>query len=435
MPERALVFETAQVGVEALATPGTPVQATKTLAGLSIAITPNPEVKTYTPKGYKVATTSVLVREQTDAKIDGLGTYNEMVYPAACALTDPVITTPGGATLSRDWVFALIDNGPDSQRTLSAELGSNSVRAWHVVNLLLTELGLTFNRKDVVKLSGSGLAQAGYDDKVRWLTITGSPTGGTFTITVGGNTTSGIAYNATAGTIQTAIAGLASVGSGNVSVTGGPINTTPVRILFMGTLNTATSPTLPTPLTASGASLTGGTSPATSLTRLSPSATQLDLIPISPTTIDLKVATTQAGLGAAAVLTRDFQYTWKISSRNNPVWPLNSSLGAGFGATVEAVPKTEASLDVAADDVGMGLLATLRLGSTLFVRAQATGPLIETGYYHQLTLDTAIRLTKISEFKDIDGGLLGVTYTGEWIHDPTWGKSTSLTLRNTLTAL
>ena len=98
MPERAMVFETSQLGVEALATPGTPVQATKTLAGLSVAVTPNPEVKTYTPKGFKVPSTSVLIRELTDLKIDGLGTYNELVYPLAGAITNPVITTPGGGT-------------------------------------------------------------------------------------------------------------------------------------------------------------------------------------------------------------------------------------------------------------------------------------------------------------------------------------------------
>lgn len=49
--------------------------------------------------------------------------------------------------------------------------------------------------------------------------VTGGATGGDFTITVGANTTSAIAYNASAATIQTAVTGLASVGSGNATVT------------------------------------------------------------------------------------------------------------------------------------------------------------------------------------------------------------------------
>jgi hypothetical protein len=434
MPERAMVFETCRLGVEATATPGTAVIATKILSSMSVAVTPNPENKTYTPKGYKFPTANVPIREWTALKYDGIGTYNELVYPAASALADPVITTPGGGTLSRLWTYSIQDNAADTQRTYSLEFGSESQRAWHTLNALATEFGLTFNRKDVVKLAGSGFGQAGLDDKVRWLKVGGTASGGTFTLTVGASTTAAIAYNATAGTIQTAITGLASVGAGNATCTGGPINTTPVRILFTGTLNTATGPTLPSPISVDGALLTGS-SPTIALTRLSPGATQLDLIPISPTTIDIKTAATQAGLAAASVLTRDFQYTWKISGRDNMIWPLNSSLGAGFGATVEALPKGEATLDVAANDAGMGHLANIRTGNTLFVRVAATGPLIETGFYHSLQIDTAIKVTKISEFKDIDGGLLGVTFSGEWCHDSTWGNASVLVLQNTLTAL
>ena len=36
----------------------------------------------------------------------------------------------------------------------------------------------------------------------RAVTLTGSPTGGSFTLTFGGDTTSGIAYNASASTVR-----------------------------------------------------------------------------------------------------------------------------------------------------------------------------------------------------------------------------------------
>lgn len=431
MAERAMVFETSQIGVEALATPGTAVQTTKTIAGYSVTVTPNLTAKTFTPKGSKFPTVGVIIKEQTDIKVDGIGTYNEMVYPLASVLTDPVITTPGGGTLSRQWLFSMLDSAPDSQRTFSMEVGSNAIRAFHIRNCLFTEFGLTFNKKDVVKIAGTMLGQAGYDDKVRWLSFVGTVTAGTFTITVGANTTSALAFNATAATIQTAIAALASVGSGNVLVTGGLLTAAPMRILFTGALANIPSPTLPTPISTTD-TLTGGTS---LLTRLSPGATQLSLIPIAPTTIDMKLATTQAGLGAAPLLTRDFQYTWKLSSRDNPFFPMNSTFGSGFGGTVEATPKGEITMDLAADDVGMANLANIRNNTIVFARITATGPLIEGAIFHSLQIDTAIQLTKISDFKDVDGTLLGNTYTGEWIHDATWGHASVVTLINTLTAL
>jgi hypothetical protein len=431
MAERAMVFETSQIGVEALATPGTAVQATKTIAGYSVTVTPNPTNKTFTPKGYKFPTVGVPIKEQTDIKVEGIGTYNEMVYPLASVLTDPVITTPGGGTLSRLWTYTMNDNAPDSQRTFSMEVGSNAIRAFHIRNCLFTEFGLTFSRKDVVKIAGAMLGQIGYDDKVRWLSFVGTVTAGTFTITVGANTTAALAFNATASTIQTAIAGLASVGSGNVLVTGGLLTSAPMRILFTGTLaNSVTNPTLPAVSTTD--TLTGGTS---LISRLSPGSTQLSLIPISPVTIDMKLATTQAGLAGAALLTRDFQFTWKLSNRDSPFFPMNSTFGAGFGGTVEADPKGECTLDLAADDIGMANLANIRTGTTVWARISALGPLIEGSLYHSLQIDTAIQLTKISDFKDVDGSLLGNTYSGEWVHDPTAGYATKVILQNTLTAL
>ncbi len=57
-------------------------------------------------------------------------------------------------------------------------------------------------------------------DAVQDVALTGSPTGGTFTLTFGGYTTSSIAYNASASTVQADLAAAqTSIGSGNVVVT------------------------------------------------------------------------------------------------------------------------------------------------------------------------------------------------------------------------
>lgn len=89
-------------------------------------------------------------------------------------------------------------------------------------------------------------------NEVQVVTITGAPTGGTFTLTLGANTTAGLAYNAAAGTIQTALQGLASIGAGNATVTG------PVGGPWTVTFVSGKAATNISQMTGDAAGLTGG---------------------------------------------------------------------------------------------------------------------------------------------------------------------------------
>jgi hypothetical protein len=94
-------------------------------------------------------------------------------------------------------------------------------------------------------------------DNQNVLTITGTPTGGTFTLTYKGQTTGAIAYNAAAGAVQTALEALTKIGVGNVTVTGGPGPGTPWTVSFLsGLLQNDTS------VLTHADSFTGGSSPA-----------------------------------------------------------------------------------------------------------------------------------------------------------------------------
>ena len=92
-------------------------------------------------------------------------------------------------------------------------------------------------------------------NEVQSVTITGSPTGGTFTLTFDGDTTSTINYNAAASTVQTALRALDSIDGANVSVTGSAGG--PYTVTFIGEL----AATNVAQMTASGAGLTGGSTP------------------------------------------------------------------------------------------------------------------------------------------------------------------------------
>jgi RHS repeat-associated protein len=97
-------------------------------------------------------------------------------------------------------------------------------------------------------------------DSVQQVSLTGSPTGGTFTLSFNGQTTSAIAYNASAATVQSALQTLSSIGTNNALVAPAAGSTWIVR--FAGTLAGAAQPAL----TGNGSGLTGGSSPSVAIT-------------------------------------------------------------------------------------------------------------------------------------------------------------------------
>ncbi len=113
----------------------------------------------------------------------------------------------------------------------------------------------------------SEAALASPANEVQTITITGTPTGGTFTLSYAGQTTSAIAYNAAASAVQTALRALSTIGSTGVTVTGGPGPSTPYVATFGGLLSGSNLPQM----TAVG-SFTGGTSPAIAVTTTTPGA-------------------------------------------------------------------------------------------------------------------------------------------------------------------
>lgn len=102
-------------------------------------------------------------------------------------------------------------------------------------------------------VSGDYRRQGG---RVQVVTLVGTPTGGTFTITYGGNTTTPLAFNAAAGTIQTAVRLLPGLAAATVTGTApGP---------FTFTLNVVGGAS--GPLSVNQTALTGGTAAASQAT-------------------------------------------------------------------------------------------------------------------------------------------------------------------------
>jgi hypothetical protein len=104
-------------------------------------------------------------------------------------------------------------------------------------------------------------------DDVQTVTVTGAPTGGTFTLVWNTHTTGTIAYNASAATVQAALVALTGVGVGQVTVTG--VNGGPWLVDWTGTLGYAVQPVI----TLGTNSLTGGTSPSVTIAHTQPGFT------------------------------------------------------------------------------------------------------------------------------------------------------------------
>jgi hypothetical protein len=96
--------------------------------------------------------------------------------------------------------------------------------------------GLPYPLANAEVAGGLGVSGRKFNEIER---LTVNAGGGTFTISHGGETTGSIPFNASAGEVQTALEGLASIGSGNVIVKGGPGGEgggTPYTVIFVGKL-------------------------------------------------------------------------------------------------------------------------------------------------------------------------------------------------------
>lgn len=132
--------------------------------------------------------------------------------------------------------IALHATTADIKAALEALTGVNEVTVTAVNNVATIEFtGVEANAAQnqmtasVLTASGTitivltvttGTAGVAVANEVQTISLTGSPSGGTFTLTHDSNTTSGLAYNAAAATVQSALEGLTSIGAGNCTVTG-----------------------------------------------------------------------------------------------------------------------------------------------------------------------------------------------------------------------
>lgn len=155
---RSTATQVTQIGKEV--TPGTTVPANRKLSSLGLAINPAVESEAFRPKGFKYPTLVNNNKEWASGSVDGAATYDELVYPLASVLGQPVVSqimdgaTPTGAYR---WVFSPSSSGIDTPQTYTVEEG-DSTAAERASYFLFTDFDLDISRSEV-QLGGGAIAQ------------------------------------------------------------------------------------------------------------------------------------------------------------------------------------------------------------------------------------------------------------------------------------
>lgn len=242
------------------------------------------------------------------------------------------------------------------------------------------------NIGDIVKLSGTPT------NEVQTLTITGTPTGGTFKLAFRSVTTAAIAYNATAAAVQSALEALSSVGSGNVLCAGGPLPGSPVTITFQNLLGGQNQPMI----VVTQAALTGGTTPAASVAETTPGTGLYDPVGswfdlggtkngVVPTMNNTEEEfTIDQQLVAIGVLPNE--WTWSFTTSLVEVTPENLAFAWDMGpVTLNSVPATPEKM------IGFGAPTgyTVRRIAILHRRPTTQGGLIRAHFFRKMIRQAA----------------------------------------------
>ena len=167
---------------------------------------------------------------------------------------------------------------------------------------------------------------------------------------------------------------------------------------------------------------------------LASSPTGIALAPIVANQVNVYWDTTSGGLGTTQLL-KFLSVDFSMGGVYKPTWFMNRS-NPSFTSHVDVAPATTVKLMMEADTQGMSFLSTLRAGTTMYLRVDALGPVIDTPntINNEFKHDMAVKVGKPSTFSDSDG-----IYAIEWecliVEDPTWGKAHTATVTNLITAL
>jgi hypothetical protein len=160
--------------------------------------------------------------------------------------------------------------------------------------------------------------------------------------------------------------------------------------------------------------------------------TSLAVVPILPGDVCVYLDPTAAAIGTTQLM-RDFAASFDISGLFGPFWPLDCT-NPSFGGHVPLKSDAGATLQLGNDTAGRALITNMRAGSTVYVRIEATGPIIEAAIRHKLRIDMALKVVSAPTRGDSDG-----LSTLEWgfglVDDASFGGAIKVALTTNVVAI
>lgn len=158
-------------------------------------------------------------------------------------------------------------------------------------------------------------------------------------------------------------------------------------------------------------------------------------IPIQPNEVNVYLDLDKDDIGTTQWVDA-FSVGWGVENRWGVGYPLNRAKPS-FDRHFATKPEPTFNFSVANNTAGRELIDYFRARTTMFIRIDCLGPLIESvtpDYFHMVQMDFAVQWSAPLTQADING-MSTLDWAGRVIYDPTWNKAMTVKLRNTATAL
>ncbi len=407
------------------------------LNGFGVTLSPMVETDPFAPPGALVPSIMPVIDDYAMGEVEGRLDYNALAYVISGLFGPATITNLGGSPVAYEWVWTWAGRRPNRPVSYTIDYGfpANGDRA---AGLIFNSMSVSGGRADGFDVSGDAFAKAvsaisllgGITNERQTVTITGTPTGGTFTLTLNGETTTAINHNATAATVQLALEALPSLEGDDTTTAGGPGPGTPYTVDFTGTL----AGTNVAQMTAAHV-FTGGTTPNIAVTTTTPGAdavVQVAAVPASAPDGNVYLDTTWAGLGTTQLL-HVYETTLEIGERMSRVRPINKSKSSDGTVDMGDQEHTLAMM-FGKNPVEAAQLTRLRNGTPVFARSEWVGAVVSGANSYTFQTDASLIWQEVGSTEDTEE-VATREYTGRLAIDPVSGNVIRMRLVNAIATL
>ena len=378
--------------------PGSP--SWKRLGGIMARPAMALETDPFVASGDSVPGSMTLNDDYTTFDVSGRASYTDVMYVLSSMFGFPITTLLSGSTYQHVWTW----NGTDElwPQSYSLDYGDSRL-ARRVLGVIFNSLdmttartGIDFGSSAFGKDLNTTALLGGTVNEVQTLTPT-TVTAGTFALTIQGRTVSGIQYNVSASALQTLLDN--AFGPGNFVVAGGPMNTTPITITFVGRYvgkNVGL-------ITVNNTGLTG-TIAATETTPGADNATNVPTVPIFPLHADIFIDNSWAAVIAETTqMLALYQFGMAMGERYARTMPINSQRTSDNVVEAEDQEHT-VTMQFGADATADSMIASLRAGTMKFARVKYEGGLTgDLTHQYSVFFDMALLLSGHEGFDTANG--------------------------------